>query len=646
MKSAKTRKRKIWVGAVIIFWLAVGVAVPLIFDITGDEVQFDSADVVAAPRDQFRITSTLLLDRKSGATISGGTLGMAAPKGTVLTAESAAALLKSGDALLLLDNGELTVGSQVGDESPASAPLARALQQGLFKALALRKSTIIVVLPNGHRERLTGANIQMVPSDDGTVEAKGEGFWRGQRSKFSLKTSAAAKNGSVPIEFAFNATLLDFTYDGTLRLSDQLVGASAVLGSAVVHLKDTERLANALGTSWPIGTSVQDISIEGPLRWKADTLAFDQAKVRVGSNDAEGTVSLKTAGGQALISSTLAFDKLDIAPYLPSGATDRTALAWQWWSKLVGTLSQPAAPHINADIRLSAKSLSSGPHALGPAAATVSMKDGKLSADIAEITLSNGRATGQISIDFNRYIPKLTLRGQLEEIATGKWLETLTGKRYIEGQGRVIAELSSQGVSVQQIIGDLAGTVEFAVPENGAIALSLVELNNAHDKSQLQTTKETLARVMRGSTVVNELEAVLKLKDGVANVVKASAIHAAGSVKASGSFDLMRPIYDFRMLSLVGVKTPAGDEKSTGDDGKEPAAKAASPKPPIPAAATLVAVKSVKPSTRAIGRLDTATAGQTGFEVPEIQLRALTGMLKELERFLGPDYSHIPRRGL
>lgn len=644
MNSVSTRKRKIWVAAAVLFWLSVGVAVPFMFDIAGDEVQFDSAGVVAAPRDRFQITNTLLLDSRSGAAVSGGTLGIATAKGQNLTAENSAALLDSGDAVLVLDEGELTIGASRVAASETSAPLARALQQGRFKALAMRGSTLIVVLPNGHHERLTRANVHMLPANDGAVEVQGEGFWRGQRSKFTLQTGAGDKDGSVPIELAFSATLLDFNYKGTVRFDEHGRGATVVRGPTVIHLKDTERLANALGTSWPIGTSVQDIRIEGPLRWEAETLAFDQAEVRVGSNDAAGTVSLKTADGQALISSTLAFDKLDIAPYLPSGATDRTALAWQWWTKLVATLSQPAAPHINADIRLSAKVLSSGALELGPAAATVSMKDGKLSADIAEIALSYGRATGQVSIDFNRYIPKLAMRGQLDDIAMGKWLEALTGRRYIEGQGRVIADLNSKGVTVQQIVGDLAGTVEIAVPENGAIALSLVELNKAHDRATPQTAEETLARVMRGTTVVEDLEAVFKVKDGIANAVRASATHSEGNVKASGSLDLVRRAYDFRLLSLAGSAAPDGEKKVTGDETAT--AQAARPLPPAPATGTFVSVKSPRRASRTIVGSTSSTKSRSEGRAPVIQMRALTGLLSELERFLGADYSHIPRRGL
>ena len=68
--------------------------------------------------------------------------------------------------------------------------------------------------------------------------------------------------------------------------------------------------------------------------------------------------------------------------------------------------------------------------------------------------------------------------------------------------------------------------------------------------------------------------------------------------------------------------------------------------PSLPSMATLVAVKSARPVRHALGAAAGRSVDQPAFDVPEVQLRALTGLIKELERFLGPDYSHIPRRGL
>jgi uncharacterized protein involved in outer membrane biogenesis len=365
------------------------------------------------------------------------------------------------------------------------------------------------------------------------------------------------------------------------------------------------------------------------MRWQKETVAFDEATVKVGDNEAKGTVSVNTSStGKALISSTLAFDRLDIAPYLPVSSTDHTPLAWNWWSKLATTLSPPSAPHINADIRLSTKTLSSGDVEFGPAAATVSMKDGKLSADVAEIALNSGRATGQISIDFNRYIPKLKLRGQLEEVASGKLTAALAGHRYIEGQGRLIADLSSSGISVPEILSDLRGRIEFAIPETGTVGLSISEIDTGKPGAKPRSAKEVLARAIKGSTQVTNFEAVLQIKDGVAEIAKASAGHAAGSLKMGGTYDLVNQRYNLRILALNGIKKIAA-EKSAGQ--QPPAKKAPAPVPAQSEAprATLLSVKTEK-------RDQPAT----------IQIRALSGTLPELERHLDPQVTRRERRGL
>lgn len=168
--------------------------------------------------------------------------------------------------------------------------------------------------------------------------------------------------------------------------------------------------------------------------------------------------------------------------------------------------------------------------------------------------------------------------------------------------------------------------------------MSLVELNLAQDKSRAQTNKEILARVLGGSTVVNDLEAVWKIKDGVGKIVKASVGHANGTAKLSGSFNLTQNAYGFRILSFAGIAKPKTDEKS-GTQG-EKSATVAAPAPRVPPAATLLSVNSHKKERRSSGLV-----ANSGAE-PDIQLRTLIGPLKELERFLGPNYSKIPRRGL
>src|SRR6056297_223659 len=406
MRKAKSRIRRPWMIIAISFWLVVGIVTPLILGFDGDQFQIDSAGVVAAPHDKYQITNTLLIERSSGLTVSGGSIALMAAKDIIKTAEAAATHLAAGTADLLLSDVEIGVGRPdrlFADGVPSvAAPLAAALQEGRYRRLHMKNSTLVVTMPDGHRERVTRATVGIVPSANGAVQAKGEGFWRGLRSKFILVSRPIDESGMLRLSLKFKSTLLDFTYDGTLSLekSPELAGASTI------NLRNTDRLASALGTTWPISTAVQNVSIEGPLRWSGSTLAFDRASVTVGNSTGEGTVSLKTEDEEALITSTLAFQKLDVAPYLPANVAGRRAIVWNWWNKLVSTLARPAGAHINADIRISAKSMLVGKTVLGPAAASIAMNDGRFTADIAEVSLGRARAMGQMTIDFKRFIPK------------------------------------------------------------------------------------------------------------------------------------------------------------------------------------------------------------------------------------------------
>lgn len=635
MKSALSKKRKAWGLLIVSFWLAVGVAVPLYLHFHGDELQFENAVVVAEPRDSFQITDTLLIDAVTGTTISGGRLGMAVPEERELTAEKSAALLKRGEAVLLLDGAELAIGTsyRTNEDTTAAAPLVQVLQAGTYQALTLRQSTLVVVLPSGHRERLTRADVHVLPMGRGSFEAKGQGFWRGQRTKFSIAANPSSDAGDVQFKMKLQASLMDFSYDGKINV----FGRSAGLGALSLHLKDTERLANALGTSWPFGTSVQDVRLSGPMRWEASTIAFDAARVGIGDNDGQGTVSLNMAGGQAMISSTLAFDQLDIAPYLPSAASDHRSLAWQWWTKIVTTLSQPDAQHVNADMRLSTKALMANDVPLGPAAATVSLKNGKLSADVAEIAIGAGRATGQVAIDFNRYLPKVTVRGRIEDIPSEAWTASLVGQRFVSGKGRLVAELASQGAGLSQLLSDLAGSIEFSLPEGGSIDFSVPELHAAQSGAATIDISKLIKRALLKPTAVTKLGAVFAIKDGVAKVVSASATHATGLVKLGGLYDLNRRSYHLRVLSVKGTPPKSAD---TEPATTTVAAGVQGPRSPT-FEGMLLSFKTQQMNNR---RSDWSLVD--GVDGLGVQLRAVRGSGRDVDRALGENFYDGPRQGL
>ena len=555
--KANVRRKRLWVAALVAFWLVVGLAVPFLVSFQGEEIRLDDIAVVAAPRDTYDVVAPIAIDPMARTSVTAGRLALGSPKGQALTAKASADLIESGGAMLVLDRGEVVLDHANTSVAPIAfagggdgdAPLVAALKSGSFKALAIRDGTIVVSLPGGHLERFKQARVQLSPDGSGGVSVKGEGFWRGQRSKFALRSERPDAKGRLPLTFKLQASLIDVNFDGLLNQGETL----SLAGAANLAIKNVERLVNALGQSWPIGRLVQTLSIKGPVRWQSETLTFDKAAVTIDGNEARGTVGLKAAAdGQSVLTGTLAFDTLDVATYLPRGPVMRNTRALQWWRQLADSLSGQLTPPVDADIRISADKVVSGSQELGAAAATIAMKDGRLAADVAEINLLEGRATGQVSVNFNRFIPAIRVRGRLDGIRAGKWLQSVTGVPVVDGVARVKADLVSHGVDPMRIAAELRGRFEFEMDKGATIALALDEIRAGVTSDEPQPVADILDRARAGTTRVQSFDGVAVVSDGVAHLRTSLANHPKGKVQLAGRIDLIGKAYDLRLLTTDG----------------------------------------------------------------------------------------------
>lgn len=637
--KANVRRRRLWATLLVVFWLGVGLAVPFLVSFQGEEIRFDDITVLAAPRDTFDVSAPIALDHLLHTHVTAGRLALGSSKGQTSSARASAKLIESGDAMLILDRGEIVLGETMTSMAPVArsggrdvdAPIVTALKTGSFKFLAIRNGTIIVRLPGGHVERLTQAQVQLVPESSDAVNVKGEGFWRGQRSKFTLRSESADGEGRLPLEFSLQASLLNMSFDGRLNLGE----TTSLVGAATLAVTDVERLTNALRRSWPIGPVVQEVHVKGPVRWQSDMLAFDKAIVSINGNDARGTLGLKTtASGRGVLTGTLAFDTFDIAASVPREATIRGSQAWQWWRKLAASLSGKSMPPVDADIRFSAAKVVSGEQEFGAAAATIAVKDGRLAADVAEVNLLEGRATGQLSVDFNRFIPAIRLRGQLDGIPSGKWFEAFWGAPVIDGQARVEADLTSYGLDPARIAAQLSGRCELIMDKGARIALALDALRTGVTSDEPQPVADIMMRAKSGMTRVEPFRAIAVFADGVAQLRSSLAYHPKGMIQIAGRFDLLDKAYDLRLLTTDGGRSPI--EAVPAAAGAKATAK--------PMEAALQTNAELRSTAILRGRLLTVRR-ETFASSTQVSLHPIAGMIDGLQRRLEIGDDAIGRDG-
>lgn len=546
----QTRRWLVVIFTLIVAGLAVGL--PFVLDFREQELELETTGVVASTRDTHIVTGVTDLVPLAGARLVSGTLTIVSPDKQKLSGTRAMGLLKGGLADLALNQAEVRVGEPLtlletrgGSTEPGQeAPIIAALTQGRFSNLRLSNSTFVIVLPNGSEERLEKVKAVFARVGRTAIRGHGRGKWRGQRIQFNLKSDgrrSQVKDGGIPFEFDMSGRLVSISLKGTMSAR----GGLRFDGHAELRTSDLRRLALSLGAHWPGRLGGRALAVRGPFSWTGDVAAFSKATVAIDANEGGGAISLNTGGTKPLITGTLAFDDFNMAAYLglrQPGGSDLTrfldgSYLREWLQRLGAVWTLPLAHQVDADFRLSAKKIQWDASKIGPAAMTVALKNGKLSAHLAEVLFDGGAGSGQIAIDFNGLVPQWTLRGRLKSAPAGQLSEALFGKQYLVGSATLAADLLAQGHSGREILDTLSGSIEAEMAAGGLLKLNLHALEGvplaAKSSSAAAGNGDTalagFVAIGNGTTKIDQLQATILLHNGRAEVTAAKAFYADGS---------------------------------------------------------------------------------------------------------------------
>ena len=598
------RRRQTILATTVIGFTAAGLALPLLVNDAGERV-LPGSSVVAAIRDRYTLTSPVRLLSLPPVTVESGTIGISSAQASrARTGEAVTALLTSGSAKLVLDGGFIRIDApraQTDDgatHGEVLAPMLKAFLQLAFEGLSLRRCTVAMRQADGTDIVLDNVNAE-IGLQRKSIVTKGEFEHRGQRLTFDTVLGLLDKRsgGHLPIKASIKGDLVDSQIDGTLVVAEglQLSGAQVVMTSP-----DIRRVANWLGAGWPAGPGLGYFRAEGKVDWADRVATFQKAAFSLDGNQATGTLTFSFAGPRPSIEGTLALSRLDLSRYMTSDdglSTTREAVLGRSlasWLERPATLSLPLLPLIDADLRISSAQTSAGPVGLGRSAATLSLKSGKLLADIAEVEIDSGaRGSGQISADMSRSEPRYSVRGKIEGIDSSRLATALLGQQALRGRADIVLDLAGSGDTGERFLASLTGKASLALPNGGQVGIDVPALIEQSTASSMDWQE-----VVPGPTTVDKLGVQLQFSPGFwsANNVTAtlgdSVYAAAGRLSlAAGTLDLLvtkspmvpedakgpqRPFTTERIVLRGPWRTPA----ITPEAGA-PAAADGPPMPPV-----------------------------------------------------------------
>ena len=357
---------------------------------------------------------------------------------------------------------------------------------------------------------------------------------------------AAAKGAPSPFAFALDSPIAKFAFSGELAGGD----TPSAEGGMTASVSSITALTALLNAEAPLALASDDLTITAKVKAALDAIMLGEATVISAGQTFEGALEIADPGGRPTVSGTLAADGVALGPLL--GPPERLYDPAGGWSAKPFALAAP--PAFDLDLRLSASRLDVYGRALSDAAASIIVKDGRLSANLIEAAAYDGRLNGEASVEWDGQDLRIRARAELADADLGAAFADF-GRPVATGRGGARFAVETYGASPAAAVADLSGSASLEAADGGIVG---VNLEAALRRSQRRPID--VARDMRlGGTAFDKLGISFALDHGRARVEGGRMTSRGVGAELEGLVDLVAQRWDLR---LNAVQTDAAGEES------------------------------------------------------------------------------------
>jgi len=392
---------------------------------------------------------------------------------------------------------------------------------------------------SGRQEELTEVNVSFDWTST-TTAAGGTGsfIWRGEPVKFNGGIDAPLAllaGGSSPVRFAFTATPLRLSFTGSAL---QLAGTQ-LEGNIQLTAPSVRRVIEWMGAPIDTGAILGAGSVAGKINWLGPSVSISDATIELDGNVAEGAISATISNGLSSLQGTVAFDSLDLSPYIEA-ARARITASGPWMS---APLQLPLNDIGDLDLRVSTNQLKAGNLTIGRTAATAILKKGKLVVTVGEAQLGDGTAEARLALDADGGATTGAAQLKLHDVAVSSVLGDLAGLIALDGTANGSIKVRGLGQNLGDFVGSLAGQARVTITDGAFKGVDLASLPAALQHAE--------GYAIDGSTAFTTAGCTLAFADGLVTTDDFRAEGRDFTLTLGGHAGLLQPSIEARgVLSL------------------------------------------------------------------------------------------------
>jgi AsmA protein len=352
-----------------------------------------------------------------------------------------------------------------------------------------------------------------------------------------------------------------------------IVGADRQLslngnGRAGGHPLTFDVKASIPDSSLPRQTIPAEFSLEAPgllqaplsskaeVRLNGTVVMINGISGSIGDGVFDGWASIDFAT-KPLVKLDLDFRRLDVAATPAPTSPQAAATAWSTDAIELNELN-----YVDAQVRLSAAELNIGSAHFAPVAIEASLASGILKGAISNLGAYGGAANGTVELDVSLDTPVYSVRSDLTGVRALPLLSSAAGFDKLDGNLNARIDVRSSGLSQQEIMSKLAGTVVANFRDGAIRDLNVAQMIRSLTSSTLSGWQENRQQ----TTDLTQLSASFRIEKGQATTTDLNLVGPLVKMTGAGTIDLGAQTLALRVEPKL-VMTTEGQGRSSDPVG-------------------------------------------------------------------------------
>ncbi len=402
--------------------------------------------------------------------------------------------------------------------------------------------------------------------------AEGSLVWNGEQVKLTAEGDNPRRllaGEATPVQLAVESKAIDLSFAGRVTLAE----AVSLDGKAALDVPSIRDLAAWTGN--PIeaaGTGLGPLKIAGQVKGTGQKIAFTGAEIGLDDMTAKGGVTVDVGGAKPRLKGRLDVDLLDLNPYLPpppegkkakkakkaEKAARETAGPGDWSDEPIDLSGLKAA---DVDFDLTVGGIRVQDVKVGRSALAVSLKDGLLVADLAELNLYDGKGKGRITVDGRGKVPAVKQSFTMAGISAEPLLTDAAQFDRLSGTGQLEIAVSTRGGSERAMVEALNG--------EGAVKFVDGAIKGVNLAAMVRNVKSAFVPGGTGDTQKTdfaELSGTFRIDKGILRNNDLKLLNPLIRLAGAGTSDLPKRTVDYRVEPKVvgSLKGQGAEDEAKG----------------------------------------------------------------------------------